>query len=76
MIYKSTQVKHRSPERRGEIERSHLSRQDLIDIHAGLREQLQTRREQLSSAKQEKRELEAEIRQLKGMPDSDDDSDY
>ena len=76
MIYKGTQVKRRSPEKRVEHERKHLTRQDLIDIHAGLREQLQTRREQLTAAKQEKRELEAEIRQLRGFPDGDDDSDY
>lgn len=47
-------------------EPARLTKQELVSIHTTLKETLQTRKKQLIAAKKEKKQLEAEIRQLEG----------
>jgi flagellar motility protein MotE (MotC chaperone) len=48
-------------------DKTHLTRQDLVEIYERLRDLLQSRRGELKAAKKERKDLIREIRQLQGQ---------
>lgn len=65
------QRRHHRPTQRN------LSKQELIELHTKLMEQLQTRQTQFKALAQEKRKIIAEIKELQGDADySEDEFDY